>query len=111
MRCTTQDCPGTYEPRKGVHTVRRDDQIVVISHVPAEVCTVCGDVLFAPETVRRLEALRHTTAPPERTVPLYEFTDVVSASSPELLLYPTTHIAAPHPPGGHTRRPILKSAT
>ncbi len=81
MRCTSEDCSGTYEPREGVHTARRGDQIVVINHVPAEVCTVCGDVLLMPETVRRLEVLRHTTAPPARTVPLYEFTDAVSASA------------------------------
>ena len=111
MMCRSEDCLGTSEPRTVVHTVRRGDQIVVINHVPADVCRVCGVVLFTPETVRRLEALRHTTAPPERTVPLYEFTDVMSVLSPGLLMHPTTYSAAPHPPGGHTRRPVLKSAT
>ncbi len=79
MRCNIQDCPGAYEPREVVHTVRRGGQIIVIDHVPAEVCTICGDVLFAPDTVRRLETLRATSAPPARTVPLYEFTDARSA--------------------------------
>ncbi len=63
--------------RDVVHTVRRGDQIVVINHVPAEVCPVCGDMLFTSETGRRLEALRQATATPARTVPLYEFADVV----------------------------------
>lgn len=79
MRCSIENCSGMYEAREVVHTVRRGDQIIVINHVPADVCTICGDVLFTPETVRRLEALRQTTATPARTVPLYEFTDAVSA--------------------------------
>jgi hypothetical protein len=45
----------------------------VIDHGPAEVCGVCGDVLLSPETVRRLEALLETPAPPARSVPLCEF--------------------------------------
>ena len=45
---------------------------MVIDHVPAEVCNVCGDVLFAPETVRRIEALLKATPPPNRNVPIYE---------------------------------------
>jgi hypothetical protein len=46
---------------------------MVIDHVPAEVCNVCGDVLLTPETVRRIEALLNATPPPGRKVPLYEF--------------------------------------
>lgn len=75
MRCSIEGCPGEYEQREVVHTVRQGDRILVIDHVPAEVCTVCGDVLFMPETVRRIEALRYTSAAPRRTVPLYEFAD------------------------------------
>ncbi len=77
MSCNIVDCPGAYEAREVVYTVGRGDQIVVINHMPAEVCTVCGDVLFTPETVRRLEALRQATATPARTVPLYDFVDAV----------------------------------
>lgn len=79
MKCSIIDCSGEYEQREVVHTVRRGDQIIVIDHVPAEVCSVCGDVLFTPETVRRIEALRHTMAPPARTVPLYHFEEAKSA--------------------------------
>ena len=79
MNCIVAGCPGSYEPRTIVHTMRRGDQIIVIDHVPAEVCAACGDVLFTPETVRRLEALGRTTAPPTGTVPLYDFADARSA--------------------------------
>ncbi len=73
MRCAIQGCPGEYEARTVVHTVKRQGEVVVIDHVPAEVCNICGDVLFAPETVRRIEALLQATPPPDRKVPLYEF--------------------------------------
>ena len=73
MKCTIAGCPGTYEGRTVVHTVKRRGEVIVIDHVPAEVCNVCGDVLLTPETVRRIEALLSATPPPLRTVPLYEF--------------------------------------
>jgi len=73
MKCTIQGCPGEYEARTVVHTVKQQGEVVVIDHVPAEVCNVCGDVLLAPETVRRIEALLKATPPPARNVPLYEF--------------------------------------
>lgn len=79
MNCTIVGCPGSYEERMVVHTMQRGDQIVVINHVPAEVCTICGDILFTPETVRRLESLGRRNATPIGTVPLYDFSDARSA--------------------------------
>ena len=66
-------CCGEYEPREITHTVRHKGRIVVIDHVPAEVCSVCGDVLLRPETVRHIEALLRNRTEPFRTVPLYEY--------------------------------------
>src|SRR5947209_18599621 len=43
MKCGINDCPGEYEQREVVHTVRQGNRIIVIDHVPAEVCTVCGE--------------------------------------------------------------------
>ena len=79
MQCSIHGCPGEYEQRKVVHIVHRGDQLMLIDQVPAEVCSICGDVLFTPTTVRQLETLRHTTASPNRTVPLYDFTETRSA--------------------------------
>lgn len=58
MRCNIEDCPGEYEHREVVHTVRQGKRIIVIDHVPAEVCNICGDVLFTPDTVSGIEAQR-----------------------------------------------------
>ena len=73
MKCSIEGCPGEYEERLIVHTVRHRGQVIVIDQVPAEVCSVCGDVLLKPETVRQIEALLRTATVPVRTVPLYEY--------------------------------------
>ncbi|MCK4385854.1 MAG: YgiT-type zinc finger protein [candidate division Zixibacteria bacterium] len=53
--------------------MRHRGRVIVIDHVPAEVCSVCGDVLLKPETVRHIETLLRTTTRPAGTVPLYEY--------------------------------------
>ena len=73
MKCTSAGCPGVYEPLASVHTVKHQGEVIVIDHVPAEVCNLCGDVLLAPETVRRIETFLKAPPPPTRAVPLYEF--------------------------------------
>ena len=72
MKCSIDGCPGTYESESAVHTVRHAGQLVVIAHVPADVCSVCGDVLLKPDTVRRIELLLDEQQEPTTTVPLYE---------------------------------------
>jgi HTH-type transcriptional regulator/antitoxin MqsA len=75
MKCSIACCPGEYEQREVVRTIRQGDRIIVVEHIPAEVCDVCGDVLFTPETIERLEAIRRSNAKPSRTVPLYQFAE------------------------------------
>ncbi|MGI8475111.1 MAG: YgiT-type zinc finger protein [Thermomicrobiales bacterium] len=73
VECTYGDCSGVYEEREIIHTVRQNGQVVVIDHVPAEVCAECGDVLLKPETIRRIESLLREAATPIATAPVYEF--------------------------------------
>ena len=73
MKCSIDGCPGEYGAGEVMHMVRHRGQVMVIDHVPADVCSVCGDVLLRPETVRRIEALLRDQHQPVRTVPLYEF--------------------------------------
>lgn len=73
MKCSIQGCPGEYERQHIIHPVRYHGQVIVIDRVPAEVCSVCGDVLLRPEIVRRVEKLLQTKAKPTGTVPLYEY--------------------------------------
>ena len=73
MKCSIAGCPGECEERRIVHTVHHRGQIVVIDGVPAEVCSVCGDVLLRPETVRHIEDLLEGERAPTGTAPLYEY--------------------------------------
>ena len=73
MKCSIEGCVGEYDRRKVVHTVRHRGEVVVIDHVPAEVCSVCGDVLFEPETVRHIEQLLGSREAPRKIAPLYEY--------------------------------------
>lgn len=73
MKCSIKGCPGEYENRNIVHTVRHNGDVTVIDHVPAEVCSICGDILLSPTTIRHIEGILESTKSPQRTVPLYEY--------------------------------------
>ncbi len=73
MKCNMQGCTGEYEERTITHTLRQRGQVVVIDHVPAEVCPICGDVLLKPETVQHIEELLKKASQPDASVPLYEY--------------------------------------
>ena len=73
MKCTIEGCTGQYEAKTVTHTVRYKGEVIVIDHVPAEVCDVCGDVLFSPETLRHIEKLLASSPAPKIRVPLYEY--------------------------------------
>ncbi|MBU4154505.1 MAG: YgiT-type zinc finger protein [Proteobacteria bacterium] len=73
MKCSIKGCPGTYEHRLIVHTIKHSDDVVVFGNVPAEVCTVCSDTVLTPETVQHIERQLVGNRPPARLVPLYQY--------------------------------------
>lgn len=73
MKCSIDGCPGEYKTEKIMHPLRHHGQVVVIDYVPADIYSVCGDVLLRPNTVRRIESLLQDKHQPVSTVPLYEF--------------------------------------
>jgi YgiT-type zinc finger domain-containing protein len=73
MKCSIHGCPGTYEDKLIVHTVRRGTEVLVFENVPAEVCSVCSDTLLVPETVRHLETFMRHKRKPGRYAPVYEY--------------------------------------
>ncbi|MCX6639406.1 MAG: YgiT-type zinc finger protein [bacterium] len=73
MKCSIQNCPGQYEDKLIVHTVRSKGCVVVIENVPVEVCRVCGDVLLRPYMVRHIEVMLKATGQPKKSVPMYEY--------------------------------------
>ncbi len=76
MKCSIAGCPGTYERRSIHHSVRHHGRLILIDHVPADVCDVCGDVLLEPQTVRRIESLLSALPQPQQTAPVYEYAAV-----------------------------------
>lgn len=73
MNCSIRDCPGEYEEKTVIHPVRRAGRVMVIDHVPAEVCSVCGDILLRPDTVRHIERLLASMPQPTQVAPLFEY--------------------------------------
>ena len=51
------------------------DQLVVVDHVPAEVCPNCGEVSLMPDIVERLQETVWRRRVPARLIetPVYEF--------------------------------------
>ena len=73
MKCSMTGCTGEYEPKLVTHTVRYQGEIIVIDRVPAEACSVCGDILLAPETSRGLERVLARRGAPVRKAPVYDY--------------------------------------
>jgi len=47
-----------------------DSQRVLVEHIPARVCTRCGEAAFSRETTERIRLLVHGEGRPNKTVPL-----------------------------------------
>jgi len=50
-----------------------DGRRVLVEHIPARVCTRCGEAAFSRETAERIRLLVHGAGRPARTVPLDVF--------------------------------------
>jgi len=73
MKCSIQGCTGEYEQKMIIHTLRYKGEVFLFDDVPAEVCSVCGDTILAPGTVKKLEALLAKKAAPEKLIPMYHY--------------------------------------
>ena len=73
MKCSIQGCPGNYENRLIVHTVKRGAEVIVFENVPAEVCDVCSDMLLSPDTIRHLEQIIARHSKPQKHIPLFTY--------------------------------------
>jgi YgiT-type zinc finger domain-containing protein len=50
-------------------------ETVLVEHIPAKVCTQCGEVIFDLQTGEHIRAILHDDARPARrvSIPVYEF--------------------------------------
>ena len=50
-----------------------DGRRVLVEHIPAQVCTRCGEAVFSRETTERVRQLVHGAGGPMKTIPLDVF--------------------------------------
>ena len=73
MKCSIQGCPGEYESKLIIHTIKHGANVLIFENVPAEVCDVCSDTLLTPETIRHLEELMRRHIEPRKQAPVYAY--------------------------------------
>ncbi len=67
-------CSGTTARDESVSEVLDvDGRRVLVEHIPAQVCTRCGEAVFSRETTERIRQLVHGAGCPSRTIPLDVF--------------------------------------
>ena len=68
-------CGSPLVEQEVTYSVEVDGKWVIIEHVPAKVCPQCGERLFAPDTVQRLQRIAWEGKIPSRvlTTPVFDF--------------------------------------
>ena len=71
---TCSVCGATESREEFVEEVFRiDGKYVLVDHIPAMVCTRCGEETFSRETTERIRLLVHGTAKPTKSIALKVF--------------------------------------
>lgn len=72
---TCDFCGARVTEQEVTYTVEVDGQWIIIERVPAKVCPQCGEKLYSPETVERLQAIAWGGKEPQRVVqtPVFDF--------------------------------------
>jgi len=73
MKCDV--CGSPMNEQMVTYTIQLDNKLVVVEHVPAKVCGQCGERLYAPETVERLQSTVWEKREPSRVLqtPVFDF--------------------------------------
>jgi YgiT-type zinc finger domain-containing protein len=73
MKCVF--CGGTVVKREVTFTYEEDDKYLIVEHVPAEVCTRCGEKTYSPEVTDGLLRFARKEVKPARKieVPVYDY--------------------------------------
>jgi HTH-type transcriptional regulator/antitoxin MqsA len=73
MKCAF--CGGNVVRREVTFTYEKDDEFLIIEHVPAEVCARCGEKTYSPEVTDGLLRFARKEGKPARKieVPVYDF--------------------------------------
>jgi YgiT-type zinc finger domain-containing protein len=73
MKCDI--CRSPMREEMVTYTIQLDEKLVVVEHVPAKVCTQCGERLYSPDTVERLQTTAWEQRSPSRVLqaPVFDF--------------------------------------
>jgi YgiT-type zinc finger domain-containing protein len=73
MRCDL--CKGRVKKSLIGYTLFYEGHWIIVDNVPAKVCQQCGEKLFSPRTVERLQKIIWDKRPPRRKIqtPLYAY--------------------------------------
>lgn len=79
MKCGIEGCTGEYRKVEVTRAFRKDDRVVVIDHIPAEVCSVCGEMVFSLDTLDGIQRILAAGTESARTAPVFEYKDMAVA--------------------------------
>ena len=73
MKCDV--CGSPMDEQMVTYTIQLEQKLVVVEHVPAKVCDQCGERLFSPDTVERLQKTVWEQRSPSRMLqtPVFDF--------------------------------------
>lgn len=77
MKCSYAHCPGEYEEKRLAEVYVRDGEVVVVTNIPAQVCSFCGDTLFHARVVKAIEALLDKPDDAEQLAPVLRLPELV----------------------------------
>ena len=68
-------CGSPLVEQEVTYTIEMDGRWIIIEHVPANVCSQCGEKLFSAETVEQLQRIAWEQKAPHRTLatPVFDF--------------------------------------
>lgn len=80
MNCSIRGCPGYYEKKFIPHVLKHKGEFIVLENMPADVCSVCGDILISVDTAEAIESVLKDSVKPLKTVPLYRMSEMQIAA-------------------------------
>ncbi len=77
MKCDL--CGGRVIEQKTTYTLKVGERFIMIENVPAKLCQQCGETLYSPDVVERLQKTIWSNRDPEKTIetPVFDFVKTV----------------------------------
>ena len=77
MKCDL--CSGPVVNQKVLYTIEFKERLHIIENVPAKVCLQCGERLYSPETVEKIQTAIWQEKKPNKTIeaPVLEYASMV----------------------------------